>query len=200
MDGVIRTRVGYSGGTKTSPTYHNLGDHTEAIQIDYDPSKLTYQELLEVFWESHNPREAPWSRQYMKAIFYHNEEQKREAEESKARVAAKISGQVSTQILPATEFYLAEDYHQKYALRRGSPDLAREYLAIYPRLEDFVNSTAVTRVNGYLGGYGKPAEFQAELDRLGLSPAGREKLVDLTRFRRERAKAKPAIPSGACPL
>jgi methionine-S-sulfoxide reductase len=192
--------VGYSGGTKKNPTYHNLGDHTETIQIDYDPAKITYRELLEVFWESHNPREAPWSRQYMKAIFYHNEAQRRVAKESRAKVAAKIGGQVSTQILPATEFYLAEDYHQKHALRRGAPHLAKEYLAMYPRLEDFVNSTAVTRVNGYLVGYGAAAQFKAELDSLGLTPAGREKLLAMTRFRWEGEKAKQAVTSGACPL
>jgi peptide-methionine (S)-S-oxide reductase len=192
--------VGYSGGSKKNPTYYNLGDHTETFQVDFDPTRVTYEQLLDIFWASHRPDERSWSRQYLKAIFYHNEEQKRLAEASRDKVAAKIRGQVSTPILPATEFYLAEDYHQKYALRRGAPELAREYAAIYPRLEDFVNSTAVTRVNGYLGGFGTPEVFNAEVDRLGLSPAGRDKLLALTRFRWERAKAIPAVPSGACPL
>ena len=192
--------MGYSGGTKKHPTYHNLGDHTETFQVDFDPAKISYEQLLEIFWAGHRPDERPWSRQYMKAVFYHHEEQKRLAEASRDKVAAKIRGQVSTPILPATEFYLAEDYHQKYALRRGAPDLLREYEAIYPKLEDFVNSTAVTRVNGYLGGFGTPALFNAEVDRLGLSPTGRDKLLALTRVHWDRAKTKPAVPSGACPL
>ena len=168
--------------------------------MDYDPAKISYGRLLEIFWASHRPTERPWSRQYMKAIFYHNEEQKQAAEESKDRVAATIGGQVLTQILPATEFYLAEDYHQKYALRRRASDLTREYLSIYQDLKDFVNSTAVTRVNGYLGGFGAPEVFRAELDRLGLSPSGRDKLLALTQLRWAGEKAKPAVPSGACPL
>ena len=192
--------MGYSGGTKKNPTYHNLGDHTETIQLDYDPAKISYGQLLEIFWASHRPTEHPWSRQYMKAIFYHNEEQKRAAEESRDRVAATIRGQVMTQILPATEFYLAEDYHQKYTLRRRAPDLIREYLIIYPDLKDLVNSTAVTRVNGYLSGFGAPDVFRAELDRLGLSASGRDKLLALTQLRGAGEKAKPAVPSGACPI
>jgi peptide-methionine (S)-S-oxide reductase len=176
-----------------------MGDHTETFQVDYDPAKISYERLLEVFWASHRPEERPWSRQYMKAVFYHNEEQKRTAESSREQVAAKTGGRVLTRILPATEFYLAEDYHQKYALRRRAPDIAQEYLAIYPRLEDFVNSTAVTRVNGYAGGYGSPEQFRAELDRLGLSPAGRHKLLELTRLH-PGAGTRPALPSGACPL
>jgi len=167
--------------------------------MDYDPAKISYGRLLEIFWASHRPTERPWSRQYMKAIFYHNEEQKRAAEESKDRVAAKIDGQVLTQILPATEFYLAEDYHQKYILRRTT-QLAREYTRTYPDLKDFVNSTAVTRVNGYLGGFGAPDVFRAELDRLGLSPSGRDKLLALTQLHGAGEKTKPAAPSGACPL
>jgi peptide-methionine (S)-S-oxide reductase len=191
--------VGYAGGSTRNPTYHNLGDHAETIQVDLDPAKISYEQLLEIFWAGHNPGERPWSRQYMKAVFYHNDEQKRTAEASSERLAATTGSRVLTQILPATEFYLAEDYHQKYALRRMAPDIAREYLAIYPRLEDFVNSTAVTRVNGYAGGYGSPEQFRAELDRLGLSPAGRQKLLDLTRLH-PGAGVRPALPSGACPL
>ena len=185
---------------KKHPTYHDLGDHTETFQVDFDPARITFEQLLEIFWASHRPDERPWSRQYQKAIFYHNEAQKLLAEASRDKVAAKIGRQVFTPILSATEFYLAEDYHQKYALRRGAPDLAREFAAIYPKLEDFVNSTAVTRVNGYLGGFGTPEVFNAEKDRLGLSPAGKDRLLALTRFPREGAKAKPAVPSGACPL
>lgn len=192
--------MGYSGGSKNNPTYHNIGDHTEAFQVDFDPAKITYEQLLDIFWASHRPDERPWSRQYMKAVYSHNEAQKRLAEASRDKVAAKIRGQVSTPILPATEFYLAEDYHQKYALRRGAPDLLREYEAIYPKLEDLVNSTAVTRVNGYLGGFGSPEVFNAEVDRLGLSPAGRDKLLALTRLHKEKSRTKPAAPSGACPL
>ena len=67
---MVRTRVGYTGGTDDSPTYERLGDHTESVEIEYDPSRLSYQELLDIFWASHTPTLEPYARQYMPAIFY----------------------------------------------------------------------------------------------------------------------------------
>jgi len=71
--GVVRTRVGYTGGSTKNPTYHSLGDHTETVQIDYDPTQISFEELLDVFWDSHRPTQRAWSRQYMAAVFFHNE-------------------------------------------------------------------------------------------------------------------------------
>ena len=82
VPGIIRTRVGYSGGSKKNPTYYDLGGHTETIQIDYDPKKITYEELLDIFWESHEPT-LSLSSQYASIIFFHNEEQKKIAKKSK---------------------------------------------------------------------------------------------------------------------
>jgi peptide-methionine (S)-S-oxide reductase len=175
---VVRTRVGYAGGSTPDPTYRNIGDHSETIQIDYDPTQISYQELLEVFWDSHSPTTRSWSRQYMSIIFYHNKEQKRLAEESRDREAAKVEGKIFTEIVPFSEFYLAEDYHQKYRLR-GVPELLREYETLYPNLEDFVDSTAVARVNGYLGGHSTLVDLEAEIDDLGLSPAGSKRLLEM---------------------
>lgn len=177
MEGVIRTRVGYSGGTKPSPTYRSLGDHTETVQIDYDPARITYELLLNVFWESHDPTERSWSKQYRNVIFYHNDEQKRIAEKTRDRIAAQLGRQVRTEIVLASTFYPAEDYHQKFHLQRD-PVLTAEYDAIYPDMKDFVNSTAVSRVNGYLGGFGTAAQLKKEIDSLGLSPAGMKRLLD----------------------
>ena len=174
----MRTRVGYAGGTIEDPTYYNLADHTETIQMDYDPAKITYEQLLDVFWDSHNPTTPAWSRQYMSIVFYHDEEQKRAAETSKAREAARRGEEISTVILPAPEFYLAEDYHQKYQLRNRS-EFLKEYLTIYPDSNDFVDSTAVTRLNGYVGGNGTLDALEKEQDTLGLPPEARQKLWDL---------------------
>jgi len=190
---VVRTRVGYSGGTKRSPTYHDLGDHTETIQLDYDPAQISYKELLTIFWESHSPGSRPWSRQYLAAIFFHNDEQKKLALETKDQVAAGIKGEVFTEILPATEFYPAEDYHQKYFLRRV-PELLDELTAIYPAVKEFVGSTAAARLNGYVAGYGTRAGLEAELSNLGLSPAGNKRLLALV------TKSAPARPTHGCPL
>jgi methionine-S-sulfoxide reductase len=180
MDGVIRTRVGYAGGQKKNPTYHSLGDHSETIQIDYDPTRITYRELLSVFWQSHDPTSRSWSRQYMSAIFYHNERQRELAFETRALEEKKRNKKIQTEILPFSNFHLAEDYHQKYQLR-GQRDLMREFKAMYPREVDFVNSTAAARVNGYLGGYGSSEEIKATVEMLGLSSAGREQLAAIAK-------------------
>ena len=88
----MRTRVGYAGGEKKNPTYHSLGDHTETIQIDYDPKQISYAKLLEVFWRSHDPLSRSCSRQHKAAVFYHNEEQKRLATETRDRLATGLNG------------------------------------------------------------------------------------------------------------
>jgi methionine-S-sulfoxide reductase len=173
---VIRTRVGYSGGTKKNPTYHDLGDHSETLQVDFDPARVSYERLLEVFWKSHDPTSRSWSRQYRAALFFHNEEQKRSAGESRDREAARIKQKIRTEILPAAEFHLAEGYHQKYYLRLNS-FLSAEFRQMFPSEKEFVNSTAAARVNGYIGGYGTMTALKEELDQLGLSEEGRKKLL-----------------------
>jgi methionine-S-sulfoxide reductase len=172
--------VGYTGGDKKDPTYYNLGDHTETLQLDFDPQQISYADLLEVFWKSHNPCDRPGSRQYMSAIFYHDEAQKKAALATRDREAAKRRSPITTAILPAKEFYLAEDYHQKYQLRQRS-DLMREFRAMFPEEKDFVASTAAARVNGYLGGNGSPETLEKESAGLGLSAAATKKLIDLVK-------------------
>jgi len=176
---VIRTRVGYTGGNKENPTYRALGDHAESVEIDYDPAVISYGELLEIFWKSHDPGSRPWSRQYMSAIFYHSEEQKKLALESMKREEERKHGKIYTEISPASRFYRAEDYHQKYYLRQR-PELIRELKAIYPSNEDFQDSTVAARLNGYLAVKGSHAAIQAELKDL-LPPKESKKLLDIVR-------------------
>jgi len=184
MPGVVRTRVGYAGGTSENPTYHHLGDHTETIQIEYDPTLVSYRELLDAFWAGHDSARPALSQQYASTIFYHDDEQERLARVSKERQETQYGHKVYTEIVPATTFYLAEDYHQKYRLQQ-SPEFMSEFGAIYPDHADFVNSTAAARVNGYLGGHGALADLQEEIDDLVLSPAARERLLEVVQ-RRER--------------
>ena len=162
------------------PTYHNMGDHTETIQVDYDPEKISYEELLDVFWQSHTPGRRPWSRQYKAAVFYHDEEQRRLATESRDRIAAKTGKGVYTEIIPFSEFYLAEAYHQKYRLQLDR-QLMKEFRAIYPDMNDLVNSTAAARTNGYVSGHGIHSQLREELSGLGLSPQGEQKLLKIVR-------------------
>jgi methionine-S-sulfoxide reductase len=176
---VLRTRVGYTGGTHKDPTYTRLGDHSEAVQIDFDPSQVSYSQLLEIFWDDHSPTRRSWSRQYRSAIFFHDETQKRLALASKERLEVHTGRPVFTEIEPAGEFYRAEDYHQKYRLRHHR--LMDEFRAMYPDERLFVDSTAVARVNGYVAGHGSLAALQAELAVLGLSTAGQGALLEILR-------------------
>ena len=175
---MIRTRVGYSGGTLDNPTYYQLGDHTETLQIDYDPERTSYEKLLELFWSEHDPTSRAWSTQYKAVVFYHDNEQKRLAEESRERLAARLKRRVFTEVIPFRRFYPAEAYHQKYYLRQDR-GLLQELQRYYSIDAELMNSTAAARVNGYLGRFGTAEGLKAEIDRLGLSEDGRRKLLDI---------------------
>ena len=128
--GVISTRVGYTGGSFKNPTYeevsaHKTG-HAEAVEVEYDPQKISYAQLLDVFWSIHDPttpgRQGPdVGSQYRSAIFYLTPEQEKLAEESKDKLAesGKLKGKIVTKISAAGEFYPAEDYHQRYFEKKG---------------------------------------------------------------------------------
>ncbi|MCA9790263.1 MAG: peptide-methionine (S)-S-oxide reductase MsrA [Candidatus Eremiobacteraeota bacterium] len=174
IPGVIRTRVGFGGGTTPNPTYGSIGDHAEVVQLDFDPQILTYEQLLAAFWQGVAPTEKPGWRQYSNAILYHDEAQRQAALASRQALEQKLGAKVTTAIVPAN-FTLAEDYHQKYYLRQ-TPQVAGEFLKLYPDLGDFINSTAATRINAYLGGYGEDRQFEQDLPRLGLSEAARQSL------------------------
>lgn len=169
--------MGYAGGTKPNPTYHDLGDHSETLQIEFDPERITYKELLSLFWKAHDPTWPAQSRQYRAALFYHGEEQKRLALESREQEQTRHGRAIRTDVLPVPDFYRAEDYHQKYYLRQDRI-LMGEFRIIYPEARDFTDSTAAARVNGYLAGYGSQASLEADLYILGLSPGGRKRLLD----------------------
>jgi methionine-S-sulfoxide reductase len=182
IPGVIRTRVGYAGGTQENPTYSNLGDHIETVQMDYDPQQISYAELLDLFWHNHNPEQASFKRQYQSAAFYANEEQKHLLEQTKNRETQQ-RGQIETEIAPMERFYLAEDYHQKFRLRQHE-DLMQEFDAIYDPIE-LINSTVAARVNSYLAGHGSLETFEAEVEQFGLSSEAGEQIRDILTSRQE---------------
>jgi methionine-S-sulfoxide reductase len=175
--GVVRTRVGYAGGTQANPTYKSIGDHTETVQIDYNPGKVTYGELLDIFWESHDPSRQSGYQQYKSIIFYDSEDQRTLAHESRVERESELNRTIYTEIKPLTGFYAAEDYHQKYRLQQEK-ELMKEFRAMYTNMGDFVDSTAAARVNGYLSGYGDPDILQGELSRYGLTESGAERLFE----------------------
>ena len=130
IPGVLSTAVGYLGGTLENPTYHDVCSgrtgHAEVVQVTYDPSRVTYDDLLTVFWENHDPttlnRQGPdIGTQYRSAIFYHDDAQKEAAIASKdeREKSGRYRRPIVTEITPASEFYMAEDYHQQYLEKRG---------------------------------------------------------------------------------
>ena len=125
LEGVVSTTPGYTGGHKKDPTYAEVSEgttgHAEAVEIEFDPGQISYSKLLEVFWRNIDPTTlnqqfADEGTQYRTAIFYHHEEQKRLAEASKQKLEKSdvFGGPIVTEILPAKEFYPAEEYHQEY--------------------------------------------------------------------------------------
>src|SRR5881296_1024435 len=130
VPGVVNAAVGYMGGTLTNPTYRDVcagkTGHAEAVQVEYDPSKVSYEDLLKVFWENHDPttlnRQGPdLGTQYRSAIFFHTPEQEAAARASKVRLEqnGRYRKAIATEITPASTFYKAEDYHQRYFEKRG---------------------------------------------------------------------------------
>ena len=172
MNGVIRTRVGYTGGTTEDPTYRNIGDHAEALQIDFEPDVVSYAELLALFWSSHDPTRGHFSTQYMSAV-YASPEQLELAGASGQEAAAAHEGDLATAILPLERFYRAEDYHQKYRLRRY-PQLVDELRARFKTDQGMVDSTVAAKLNGYLGGYARRADVLRELEGFELTPSAAE--------------------------
>lgn len=130
IKGVLSTQVGYTGGDVTNPSYKQVCSdatgHAEAVEVTYDPSQVKYTDLLEVFWENHDPtqvnRQGPdHGSQYRTAIFFHSPEQQKLAEESKRELEAskRFSRPIATHIVPAVAFWRAEEYHQQYLEKRG---------------------------------------------------------------------------------
>jgi peptide-methionine (S)-S-oxide reductase len=128
LEGVTATAVGYSGGHVAAPSYQEVcggrTGHAEVVEVEYDPEKVSYDQLLDLFWESHDPtqvnRQGPdIGHQYRSAIFYTTPQQHEAAVASKTRVQAQTSRPIATEITEASEFYPAEDYHQRYLEKRG---------------------------------------------------------------------------------
>jgi len=132
IKGVKDTAVGYTGGTLQNPTYKdvctNETGHAEVVQVTYDPAEVSYDQLLDVFWNAHNPttlnRQGPdWGTQYRSAIFFHSPEQEAAASASREKLekSGRFNRPIVTQIVPAPVFYRAEEYHQRYLEKRGVP-------------------------------------------------------------------------------
>jgi len=166
LDGVVEVVAGYTGGHKEDPTYEEVSTgktgHLEAVQITFDPEVISYTELLDVFWRQINPTDirgqfADRGEQYKTAVFYHSDEQKRLAEESKEKLqtSGKFQVDIVTEIIPASTFYVAEDYHQDYYQK--SPIRYKLYRAGSGR-ETYLQSTWGDTTNNKESQFEKPSD------------------------------------------
>jgi peptide-methionine (S)-S-oxide reductase len=142
LNGVKSVTPGYAGGTIPSPTYEHVSTgktgHAEVIQVEFDPAKISFEKLLEVFWQAHDPttlnrQGADIGTQYRSIILYQNEQQKRAAEKSKTEEGRRLGKAISTEIVPLAKFYPAEKYHQDYYRQNKGERYCR--IVILPKLE-----------------------------------------------------------------
>eukprot|EP01087_Luapelamoeba_hula_P006630 TRINITY_DN16709_c0_g1_i1.p1 TRINITY_DN16709_c0_g1~~TRINITY_DN16709_c0_g1_i1.p1 ORF type:complete len:169 (+),score=34.46 TRINITY_DN16709_c0_g1_i1:237-743(+) len=139
-----------------------MGDHTESIELLYDPAVITYEELLEYFWKSHNPTTHAWSVQYKSGIWYHEEAEKEVIARSIEKYESSSKRKIQTTVEPADTFYIAEDYHQKWYLRKH--DILMKALAEcgLEQEDDMINSFAATRLNAIVSGKGSLEQWEKE--------------------------------------
>ena len=151
VDGVVRTRVGYAGGTTRDPTYHSLGDHTEVFQVEFDPDAVTYRELLNLVFESHNPRHRTGKTQYQNVVLTATAAQQATLDEFLSSRGLTADG-IGTRVEQLTRFSPAEDYHQKYKLRAVSSLTDAFDDAGYDD-EAVRESPIAAKLNGYAAGH-----------------------------------------------
>ena len=162
--------MGYAGGKKKHPTYQNLGDHTEVIQIQYDPCKISFKQLLSLFWKNHNPS-ISYQKQYWSIILYINEEQKSVAQDFLQLYKKESLATIYTQIIPFEEYHHAESYHQKYILQ------THPWIIVAVNVQsakDLIQSQICTKLNGFLSSYGTHDELVEVAKTFGLN----EKMVE----------------------
>lgn len=172
--GVVRTRVGYAGGTKDNPTYKDIEDHTETILIEFDSEQISYLELLELFWDNHfySYSKKRGKNQYASRIFHTGEEQQRQAEESQLKKEQKE--EVATEI-QKLNFTVAENYHQKYRLRHSK--MMKNFSEMTP--EEFRDSPLAAKLNGYVAGHLNLKEIE-KFD-LEIEPSLKDRVINSAR-------------------
>jgi len=151
IDGVVRTRVGYAGGTKRDPTYHSLGDHTEVFQVEFDPGTIAYRDLLEMVFTSHNPQHQTRKTQYQNVVLVATAAQQATLNEFLTTQGLTVDG-IGTRVEQLSRFYVAEDYHQKYKLRSVSSLMDTFEAAGYGDNE-LRESPIAAKLNGYAAGH-----------------------------------------------
>lgn len=180
LPGIIRTRVGFAGGTKEDPMYRSMGDHTETIEVDFNPEVLSYEKILHIFWSHHTStnRVNYKERQYMSILFYHDEQQKKTILNVKKELEDERKETIETEIVPYSGFTMAEEHHQKYYLKRFSiaVDLLNSH---YPSVDAFTHSTLTARLNGFVREFGTLNDIKNEVTEWDICEDSRQIVLEI---------------------
>lgn len=178
LPGVVRTRTGFAGGTTLEPTYRHMGDHTETVEVEFDPAVLTYEEILHIFWNNHNPKNINGykGRQYQSMLLYRSSEQKEAIERVLVELHASGKEKPATEVHPFSVFYPAEEKHQKYYLKRH-PDAVEKLLGLYSTISEMDRSTLAARLNGLAKGYANRSGIVEEVKHWPLPEPERERII-----------------------
>jgi len=185
MDGVLRTRVGYSGGKSTNPSYKVVDFHTEVVEIDYDPEIISYGELIDIFFSSHNETLRPYDQRVKSLIFYRNDAEYDIAKQklNNIRMSTPEEESVFTELKSFEVFYLAEPEHQNRSLKLET-SLYGEIEQMFGTDDKVLLSILASKLNGYIYGYGTLEGAQNLLDLSGLSDASKARVIDVIQNRK----------------
>ena len=170
LDGVLRTRVGYTGGQLTTPSYDNLGNHIEVFEVDYDPEKISYEDLVNYYFSAYDATERPFSRRVHSVIYYRNENEKTIAQGVKGSLEKTLGRGVFTEVDAMEDFYLAEAEEQLLYLKVET-SIYHELTQIFPDYEQQLLSILASKLNGHIAGYGTEDSLEELLKASSLSEA-----------------------------
>lgn len=178
MQGVLRTRVGFAGGTSPKPTYRHMGDHTETVEIDFDPTIISYEEILRKFWQNHYPNRGNYKgRQYISMLRYRSGQQKEAIKKVRKEMERNLGEAIETEIAEYENFTMADERHQKYYLKRY-PNTLQQLQDLFPKPELLIDSTFAARLNGFVKGYGKLRLLKNEIALWNIDEEDREVLLN----------------------
>ncbi|MCR8630242.1 peptide-methionine (S)-S-oxide reductase MsrA [Paenibacillus radicis (ex Xue et al. 2023)] len=180
LTGIIRTRVGFAGGTKANPTYRQLGDHSETVEMDFDSGIIRLETILNMFWSSHNPININdyKGRQYRSLVLFRDQEQHRVIQDVMRNSVEQGNGMPDTEVAPYTSFYPAKERHQKYYLKRY-PDAIDKLKALFPSDEALTNATLAARLNGLAKGYTNMEKIINEIRTWRIYSEEQEEIIQL---------------------
>ncbi len=175
----MQTRVGYAGGTTNNPTYRQMGDHSECVEIVFDPKIISLEKIVHHFWTIHKPNRSNYKgRQYLSIILCEDSSQLQLVKKIKNELEVKLGEPIQTEIASLNKFSLAEEKHQKYYLKRYSKAL-ESLLDYYSSHDSFMNSTLVARLNGFVKGYCSLSDIKNEITSSTMAEEKKAKLTSL---------------------